>query len=42
MNLKRMAENYIRIAANCLEQAHSSSKAKDYPLAVRRAQNALG
>lgn len=41
MNLKRMAENYIRISANCLDQALSSSKAKDYPLAVRRAQECV-
>jgi HEPN domain-containing protein len=41
MNLKRMAENYIRIAANCLKQARSSLKAKDCALAVRRAQECV-
>jgi len=41
MNTKIMAENYIRTAGDCLEQARISLERENYPLSVRRAQECV-
>ena len=41
MRTKRMAESYIGIARDCLDQARMSFERGNYPLSVRRAQECV-
>ncbi len=41
MNTRRMAEDYIRTAGDCLDQARISFERKNYPLCVRRCQECV-